>query len=112
MFILSLLSEELVRVNSGGRETGWEEIAPGEAICKNDLDLGDIKRDEENNSRVIRKLGSTGRGTRLNAVTGGEYRKQRLCWGYCLDNSVADIPFTLTGTTGGRAHFGESGSGK
>lgn len=100
-------------VNSGGRETGWEEIAPSEAMCKNDLDLGDIKRDEESNSRVIRKLGSTGHGTRLNAVTGGEeHRKQRLCWGYCLDNSVADMPFTLTASTGRRAHFGESGSGR
>lgn len=102
-----------MRVNSGGREIDWEEIAPGEAIYKNDLDLGDIKRDEGNNSRVIRKLGSTGCGTRLNVVTGGEeHRKQRLCWGYCLDNSVADMPFTLTGTTGGRPHFGESGSGR
>ena len=45
--------------NSGGRETGWEEIAPSEAMCKNDLNLGDIKRAEDSNSRVIRKLGST-----------------------------------------------------
>lgn len=97
--------------DSGGRETGWEEIAPSEAMCKNDLNLGDIKRAEDSNSRVIRKLGSTGCGARLNAVTGGEeHRKQRLFWGYCLDNSVADMPFTLTASTGQRAHFGESGS--
>ena len=31
--------------------------------------------------------------------------------GYCLDNTVADMPFTLTASTGRRAHFGESGMG-
>lgn len=98
-----------MRVNSGGRETGWEEIAPSEAMCENDLDLGDIKRNEESNSRVIRKLGSTGRGTRLNWRTGTQETKIML--GYCLDNTVADMPFTLTASTGQRAHFGESGMG-
>lgn len=96
-----------MRVNSGGRETGWEDIAPNEAVCKSDLDLGDIRRNEESNSRVTWKRGSTGFCPRLNVVGGGEkHTRQRLCWGYCLDTAWLMVPFTLTGNVGGGAHFG------